>query len=63
MMYFLLRLGDIAENGDAAVRANGCAEGAAGAIVLGIEQNYRPIPLCVQEIGVPQHIRGTRGTT
>ena len=62
-MDFLLRLGDVTKDGDAAVRAYGCTQGAAGTFVLGVEQDYRPISLGIQEIGVPQHIGGTRVAT
>jgi hypothetical protein len=50
---------DVAVDGDAAVGANDGAQGAAGAMVNGIEQDYRPVALAVQLFRQSQNILGT----
>jgi hypothetical protein len=54
---------DVAVDGDAAVGANCGAQGAAGAMMYGIQQNHRPVTLAVQLFGQSQNVLGTGRAT
>jgi hypothetical protein len=58
---FALRFGNgLAEDGDAAIWADGGAQGAAGAFMLGVKQHDGAVTFAVEGIGHGDYIGGTR---
>jgi hypothetical protein len=50
-------------NGNAAIRADGGAEGAAGAIVVGVQQDDGAVALAVQIVSQGDNVLGAGGAT
>jgi hypothetical protein len=51
--------GNVAEDCDAAFGANGSAQRTTGAVMMRVEQDYRPVALGVQFFRQQQHVFGT----